>query len=504
MKLKSDYTFRRVESIGRSMMQFVASETFFKIIALLAVLQGVWFAIMFVPGIFDEVKHLSHVFIYADGASPFVSEQAQEWDYAGPIFRDPYYFYYIIMAIPLKIIRLFTEDYAMQIFILRLINVSFFVSGLYAFKRALQEARVFSKSIINVSLALLVVTPAFAPLPGAVNYDNLAFLLTGLFMLYAIRVLRSSKPDYKEISLFLVVCLLLVMTKWTLAILCIPALAIVGFNLGKKHGKQFLTKVKRSFDTTGTYFKVGSIVAIVILSGLIIERHVTNIVRYGGSAQVQCTEIMSLERCLSFHDFAVYHSTREAKPDSFEPMGVHYYGLSMFAPRMINTQTTLLPWRATELTPAIPPLGLLYFIFASVATVAIIVGWRRLVSNDSTRLLLFTSLSFVLLLMFYLYSLYAEYAIPAAISARYLIPVIPFIIALSLLVIKKQSPKKWRPFFPFLVLLSGLLLTQGGSIISYSLTADRDLIRQNDKVMTFEEYSNKVFRKIVINDSIVD
>src|SRR5690606_3687894 len=125
------------------------------------------------------------------------------------------YLFYYLMSWPLRILRLFTDSATLQIIGLRLINIAFFAGGLVLYRRALLAVTGRSRVVSNVTLLFFVLTPAVALLPGAVNYDNLAFLLFALLLLLAVKVIQIGTINFLRLAALASIGLLLCEVKWS-------------------------------------------------------------------------------------------------------------------------------------------------------------------------------------------------------------------------------------------------------------------------------------------------
>lgn len=491
-----------LDMLYRNARRVVVSDRFFQVTVVLAVAQALWYAISFEPGLFDEVKHLSRIYIFTDHPSPFLmGEQDPAWDHAGVVARSPYYFYYVLLSGPLRVFRWFFNDPTIEIILLRLINIGFFASGLVIMRKALLGVRRIPKSITHISLLLLVLTPALAPLAGAVNYDNLVFLLFAVLLLFTVRVINTKKPQYLDVAGLSIAALAMVMTKWTSAALFAPMLLFVLVHLLRLHGRGLWSLLVGSFKRAPRKLALASLSALVLLSVLVIERHIVNLVQYG-HFHVSCTKVLSYDRCLNFHDFQVYQWVIAGKPVDFEPISIPDYAMMLWIPRTISTQTTLLPWEATKLSPSIPPMHLLYTTMSLAGAALILINLKQILKDRTLSLLLFTSVSYISILIVFLYGNYVRYAVPAAVTGRYLQPILPVLAALAMLAALELCKGRQR-YLAVVAIVVALLYTQGGGIISHSLTAPEESYRTNQSIQRINTNMRSVFDAIVVkNESI--
>ncbi len=469
-----------VESLASELKKIVSSRYFFYFILLLAALQGLWYAFSFLPSLFDESKHLGRIIIYSNQLQPWITEQRVEWDHLSAIPRDPFYVFYYLMSWPLRFIRLFTQDVIIQTIFLRIINITFFVTGLVFYRKALLATKKINIGIINTALLVLVLTPSIAPLLGAVNYDNLVFLLFAILLLNATRTITQKNINFETVAKILIIGLFMVLIKWNSVALFAPLIAYVSYDLYRKHKKNSIHKLRDSIRTTSTATVMVATLGLIIATALIIERPVINTIIYG-SPDIKCNQIISHERCLKHRDYEVYNNVANNKPGNFDPVSIGQYSLMYWIPRMINTSVSLLPWQAARNSPALPVISTLYSLFALSSVVLVLVNLKELLKSKTLKLLMFVAACYTGILVLFLYSAYVKFAIPAAISSRYLLPIFPIIISLSILSAVQIFNKQKAVLIAALVIVL-IMFTQGGGIITHLLTAQDRLYWNNNSV----------------------
>ena len=454
----------------KNIVRFLGSNLFFKIILGVAVVQGLWYAFSFQPTLFDEPKHLERIFFYTHHALPFLGgNQDYSWDHLGAIIRDGSYLFYYLMSLPLRLFELFTQDTKTLVILLRILCLTLFVGGLFFFRKAFNSIKGISQSVTNVVLLFVVLTPAVAPLPGAVNYDSPVFLMFAIALWLAIRCINSKQIRPLDLSGLIILVLLMSIIKWTSIALSIPLVLYLSYLLWKRYDKRLIKEVVTAVKIAPRRLMWMAAAGLVISATLFIERPVMNTVLYG-QPEADCPRVIGYNRCLKFPDYAVYAAVGKAKPVDFKPMNPVEYFLSLWTPRMINTQVSLMPWQAKQLSPALPIIQILYFTFALAGVGLFLIYFRDFMRSDINKLLLVVVVGYVILLFIYLYKLYLTYAIPAAISGRYLLPILPILFYFVAISFKAALRKHNKALL--LLLVSVLLgFTQGGGIIAESLSA---------------------------------
>lgn len=185
-----------MEKIYKKIINILESRTFFWVVVALFVAQATWLAVSAsYPMIYDEYYHSGFIDIYSKHILPFINSQTPEQTVIyGDITRVPSYLFHYLLSFPYRIVGFFTDSFYIKIVSLRLINVAFVALGLIFFRKLLLQARL-KKSIIHVALFCVVMLPIFPYVAAHVNYDNLLFLLTPIFLIFGLQNLRSKKPD---------------------------------------------------------------------------------------------------------------------------------------------------------------------------------------------------------------------------------------------------------------------------------------------------------------------
>lgn len=440
------------------------SKRFFYFILILTAFQGLWYALSFQPIIYDEGRHFGFISRYTDKISPFISVQDPDWDVVGEVTRDGSYLFYYLMSFPLRVAEIFSDSLFVQILSLRLINIAFVIAGLYVYRRVLLRVGA-SVSVASIILLFFVLTPSLAPLPGAINYDNLVLLLFGLLLLLSIDVMQAKNIDFKKLIYVVSLGLFGTLIKFTFVALFAPVFLFVTYRLLRRHGKKIFVQLRKSFFVVGLAQRTLLIILLVAGLGLFIERPVQNFVKYGQVAP-QCTKIISEERCKK--NFTANRNLEAAKnkPRDFKPATPYSYTVNFWITGMITTQTRILPWRQP-----LPIMPFLYFTAVFGGAVLVLLYLREIVRKSEMWLLLVVSVTFTVILCVYNYTAYIELAQPVAITGRYLAPVVPIYMLFLVFALNAAFRKHKQLLVIALILLLGLF-TQGGGIISHLFQAD--------------------------------
>ncbi len=403
------------------------------------------------------------------------------------------------MSFPLRFFQLFTSDTALQIIGLRLINISFIVGGLIYYKKALCIIGGVSQSVINIVFLFLIITPVAAILPGSVNYDNLTFLLFAVFLLKAIRVIKSKKIETLSIIWLLILGLSMSIIKWTSIALILPAILYICFDLYIKHRKKIFSLLYQSFLKISKLYLITLLAVLALFAALFIERPLVNIVEYG-DADPDCAKVIGRERCLAYPDYAIYDRVAEQKPINFSPINPVEYLLTFWVPGMINTQVNVLPLEASRSSTPTPIVKAVYFIFALIGVFLVVSYIRVYLKSSILRLLIVISLGYVGLLFVRLYGAYDTYAVPAAISGRYLIPILPIFFYLTAISIRSMYGKNKKMLLASLLVVI-IALSQGGGIVTQALSA-QDRLYWDNNTMKSIDYKLRDILQTVVKENI--
>lgn len=430
-----------------------------------SIIQGAWYALSLKPWIYDEARHFENIQIYTTQLSPFLGQQQPAWDHLGEVVRDGSYMFYYVMSWPLRFLSWINSDPTFQMIGLRFICMAFFVYALILMRRALSEIRGFSGGMINLALLVFVLTPAAGFLAGIVNYDSLVFLLFALLFLLTVRIVKDSKLNAHRLIVLIMVSLFISVVKWTSIALVIPLLGYIAYDLIRKRNKNAFMELKSSFLRISSKTKIVLIIGVIITGALFIERPVTNTIIYGKPSP-QCEAVIGADRCNEFRDYTIYSKLRASKSPSFVPMSHFQYVTQYWLPTMSNTMTNLLELGGASQLPVTTKLYMLLLI-SSIALV--LVALRDILKNKARSMALILVAGYSLLLLIDEYGSYKLYGAPVATRARYLVPVLPIYITLCIFSINLLLSK-----YKKLLLISGvslvLLLSQGGSIVTYVLT----------------------------------
>lgn len=474
-------------------IKVVSSNYFFYVVLLIAALQALWYVFSIQPGINDEGRHFSNIVIYSHHWSPFLGKQNPAWDHLGEIVRDGSFMFYYVMSWPLRLIRLFTENQVHQLIGLRLVCMAVFIGGLALFRKALLEVGKAPKSVLHLVFLFFVITPTVAILPATVNYDNLVFLLFALVLLLSVRVVKSASVSFANIASILIAGLLMTVVKWASIALFAPIILYVCYDLYEKHKLKALPLLLQSARKLPRHQLPLLVAGLVMAAGLFIERPVVNTIKYG-NPEPACQSVISAQRCMQFPDYVTYANVEANKPVGFLPEDPVRYFLASWEPKMADTASNLLERGAVS---EIPVAVALYDVLALAGIVLVLICLRDFWRSKVHQLLLTVMVLYTAFLVMDEYMSYVKYGVPAAVRARYLIPVLPIFIYFAALSLTYLLGRYKKALLTSVIVLL-LLCTQGGSIITFSLTTPENLYWQSSKTEDFNNTLRNIFRPLVV------
>ncbi len=445
---------------------------FFYAIVGLLVLQSVWIALTArYPQAFDENYHLGLIRLHAGQWLPFFAQHIPGAEVYGAISRDPSYLYHYIFSIPYRLLDVITDSQAVQVIVLRLMNIGLFVGGLFVYRKVLAELGA-SLRLMHVVMLFFVLTPIMPLLAGQINYDNFIFLLTGLLFLYTVRYMKRLRRDRViDVRLLLLIGLyglLASVVKYTSTPVFMAVVAILGFYSFRAYrGRLSFTAI---WDWPKKPVAVGLGLALVVLSGLALERYGVNLVRYHTPVP-DCADVLTIEQCKSYSPWVRDYLYAESYPKP-SAWGIFVYP-GVWAHRMVfETMFTITsrfyPDGTVEYVPA-PPLTVANYTAWTLVTVGSVLAlyyMRRLWSMTYLRILLLAIAFYTLVLFLKNFSMYLHTGEAMAIHGRYLISVFPVLyMALALCFgwlfehLGKPKAKIWLAVITLLFFIHGAGIT---------------------------------------------
>lgn len=502
--------------IDLKIRSILASQWFWIAVMVVFVIQSFWitFSAMY-PQAFDEQFHFGLIQTYANFWHPVLEQQPANAESFGAVARDPSFLYHYLMSFPYRSISIFTQDQALQVIFLRLINVAMFGAGLVLFRRLLKNIGL-SDWIRNVILAVAVLIPIVPQLAGQINYDNLIMLVSALSLLLGIKIVKKLTAERKlpvyELSLLAVVGLFGVLVKYAYAPL-IFGIGLYILILLFKHLRwvraEFIKTIK-PMSTRNILSPKVVILSIAFLSlfALFVQRDVVNVVQYQAVAP-NCGDILSVESCSQYSVWN--HDTNESakvaageKPISNNPF---WY------------MTQWVFWMWYRLFFAVngmhhsfenyPPLPVPSMTFAAAAITSVLaasyfgIRSRQLFAKNTrpiARLLVVSIGVMVLALILQGVAKYRETGVLQIMNGRYLLPIMIPAIGLIVLALQNLLTKLRSKNISWGIISAAIIIgmSYGGGIGTFILRSDNGWYWNNSTVQQVNNRAREALEPIVI------
>ncbi len=467
--------------IQRKLYGWLAAPWFFYVIVGLLVLQGLWLALTArYPQAFDENYHFGLIQLHAQQLLPYFTQHPPGAEIYGAVSRDPSYLFHYLFSLPYRLLQYLTDSLAVQVILLRLLNIGLFVWGLFVSRRLLLELGA-SRRLMHVVLFFFVLTPIMPLLAAHINYDNLIFPLTGLMFLALVRFMKRLGQDGKiavdQLLLFLLYGLTASIVKYTFTPLLLAGAIAIVFALfrSRKHASSVLRRLQFPARSAALL----PVLLLLLVGGLFVERYGINLARYGTPIP-DCSQVLSVEQCQRYSPWARDHLYSNTLPEP-TTQGIAVYPFvwvhRMVFETMFTISSRFYPDGITVEYWPWPPLTVANYTawtIVVVGSVLMLRHARRLWRMTYLRYLLLIIGFYTLVLFIKNFSMYLHTGEAVAIHGRYLIPLYPVLyLALALgfgwaldRFVNRQQFKTW------LVVATTVLLLQGGGIVVWIVRSD--------------------------------
>lgn len=492
-----------MKQLSRTLVRFLASRRFFCILLIFFVCEALWivFSAMY-PMAFDEDFHLGVIRIYANQWSPILSHQPNGPAPYGALTIDPSYLYHYLMSFPYRAIAAFTDNQAIQVVCMRLINVAFFSGGIVLFRRVLLRAKT-SPALTHTVLALFVLVPIVPQLAAHINYDNLLVLLVPLLCLLAmgtVDALKVRRVNVGYVLLFTVLALVTSLVKYAALPIVLGMFIYLVIKLHQAfrgHCAKLWTAVASGWQQLTRTSKVAAIGGLFIMLALFAQRYGLNLYRYH-TLVPDCNAAVSVERCNAYGPFARNYRMHNENSYDFNRSLLGYTGtwLSGMWERLFFTVNGPVSSFATRL-PLPTPSGA-FIVISLLCFVLLLYYWRR-VFKEHSFLVMFTGVTLIYCVVLwidgYMQFLYTRQ--PVAINGRYLIPLLPLMgavggRALSVAFRSYASARAW------LAALAIILFLYGGGAMTFILRSDHSWDWQNPIVFWANDTTRAILSPIIV------
>ncbi len=467
------------QSLYQRIAAFAGSRKFFWVVVTLFVLEAAWIALSGrYPMAFDEDFHLGIIRLYAHHVGPFWSSQPPGGNAFGAVARDPSYLYHWLMSFPYRMVSMFTHDQTIQVLWLRAINIGFFAAGLAVYRQLLLKTGA-SRAIVHVCLLIFVLVPVVPLLAAQINYDNLLFPAFGLTLLLTARfderLARQKRIDAPLLLAVLLACLLTSLVKYAF----LPAFAAIVIYLGIRLRSYLISprtlwrEFSKSMRRFGAFSSVLLVAAVLVASGLFIERYGINMVRYHTPIP-DCSKVLSVKACSQYGPWIRdYNSSLNSVDEEHNPAvfaADWFYGMWLRSFFAVDGPATDFQTRGPFIVPGISAI-----VFAGVSVVLAAAYGRCILRRFNApvlRLLAAVVALYIVALWLDGYRAYVHAGRPVAINGRYLIPIFLPVFLIGALAVGefcKRYPQNLKLFIGGIALLTMLW---GGGVLTYILRSN--------------------------------
>ena len=489
-----------MKNILRTLTAAFRSRYFFYGVMVFFVFESLWIALSSLyPMAFDEDFHVGIIQIYSAQWSPFLPDQPQGADAFGALARDPSYLFHYLMSFPYRIVRLFTDDQAIQVILLRCLNIAFFAGGLVLFRRMIVLVTK-SPALAHVGLLLFVLIPIVPQLAGQINYDNLLFLLMGWLCLLLLQLCNLWKSRRLDIGLVVVVfnlCLLMSLVKYAfLPIFAAVVVFLAGYILHVCAKNNWRAVVRRAFSHMSRTTIIGLSLLTLVSGILFVQRFGVNTIVYR-TPVVDCGKVLSYDHCKSYGPWIRNYNYAQTKQDVNESL-LSYTGVWL---RDLHRRLFFAVNGPASGYANYRPLPIPYVtagVLVAISVVLVLLYAKKLFTGQ--LFLQFSLLAIVLYcgaLWIENYSQYIETGQPVAINGRYLIPVIPLWIALAgrafQLALKKHQLVK-----PILASVVIVLFLQGGGLLTFIIRSDASWYWSQPTVLRVNQEAQRLVSPLIV------
>jgi hypothetical protein len=458
------------------LFSFISGRYFFTLTLVFFVIQSIWTALIgLYPMAFDEDTHLGIIRFFAQHSNPFFSQQPDYLNQYGPIAHDPSYLYRYLMSFPWRAITFITDNFTVQVILMRFINIGLFVLGLIIFRKLLLLATS-NRLLVNLALLLVVLTPNSSQLAAQINYDNLLIPLMAASLWVAVKFvskLKENKPDPWLATWFIVLAASASLTKFTYITILLPTLIYMGWhliNFYRRRKKRIWRDISNSFKATSRWQAAAMIVLVIFSSGLFIERYAGNIARYH-TPTPSCVKIIGPVKC---QDYSIYQRDilyKQSKLDNINknPFLFTYRWLKHMNYNLMMALSG--PYNGYAVGQPLPLPYTASIIFGITGIILCAVYFRKVFNNSALRLFILILAVYLGLLWITNYGGYVSTGRRLAIQGRYLVPFLP-IFYLCFLMAYQQLLKHWPKIRISLATILILAFLWGGGVLPYILHSD--------------------------------
>lgn len=426
-------------------LKLLASRWFFFVIVMLFAVQAAQLALTSAyPMAFDESYHVGVTQFFSGYWQPFVSSQSPDTYVHGAIAHNPSFLYHFLLSFPYRVVAAFTDNVAVQVVVLRLVNVGLAVGTLFVLRRLFVQLHVMPH-LSNLVLFVVALTPMFSALSAQVNYDNAIVLLTAVVGYYLVKLLTAEQLHARTFMLLLAMSLLGCLVKFSFLPVLLGVFLCVGIVFVRRARRcgsgELFGQLQNTAKTLGRkqLLALGALGTVSV--GLFVSFYGYALVRYHNPVP-QCNQILSVEACTHYYAWNRNFLAAQNKTD---------------APLMNPAEYTLLWVRAVyyhlfaELIPTggivgvAKPFYVAVMALTAAAALCVLVRIRDIFARyPALKLLSLVTVVYLLFLWGRNYSEYVRLGEWVAVQGRYIVPVMPVVYLLLVLGVRSWLQSSGR------------------------------------------------------------
>lgn len=447
---------------------------------------------------FDEEFHIGIIKLYASRFNPIIGAHIPGTESFGAVSRDPSYLYHYVMSYPWRVITHFIHSFEAQVIAMRLLNIILFGVGIWIWRNVLRNTGIETVAV-NIILLVFVLTPVIPLVAAQINYDNLLFLMTGLFMLSALRILSALKKqqlDALDVGLLLLLGLMTSLVKYAFLPIFVITVAylVVMVLMHAKYSRMYRRSLTQSLQSVRPLLKGLLIVSLVLVSFLFIERYGVNTIRYKTPIP-ECDQVLSIDQCQAYGPWARNYMYLQQKTSfSLRPFWYVNFWMRRIVFNLLFAVNGYWTGYSTANPIIWPKTG---FILASfLGLLGLLVYARRIFANPITRFFAVVSALYILILFMQNLSEYIHLGNPVAIQGRYLLPVLIPLYYLAFMGIKQLTGRSARLQFVLSSVVIGCFLLGGGAL-TYIARSNDEWYWKNQTVVDINSRAQKMVHYVV-------
>lgn len=492
-------------SVWQKLQAAAASKWLFVGSLIWLALQSLWLILSSNLLPYDEYYHIGIIEFYSRQWSPLITQQPAEMSLYGDLTRLPAYLYHYLMSFPYRLLDVFTDNQALIIIGLRLLNVAMIIVGIVLFRRLFREAKV-SERVINLATLVFVATPIVPLLSAQNNYDNAMFMLTPVVLILAYRLVTKT-PELKTLLWLGTVGMLATLIKYNFIVIFGAVAVYVAWVLLYRHKQKLFRLLLVSMQKVPKATLLAAVVFVLTL-GLFTERFGVNAVRYK-QVKVDCAKVQPREVCMQYSPWRRNQNALTKMPE--EPLygGAVTY-TSHWVAIIMRGYFAIFANIVPENTDVPDPYG--HYVFKNLLPLPIVLGYsfvvlgllalmlniKELWQKHLTRLTVVSSALLVLALWTFNFTFYLKYGRAYAIQARYLIPMmLPLLVLFgqALTMTVRRTSLRW---LKWLLLTMVALYVLSGGIAGWIIKSNDNWYWPNNSLVLSANRTAKAMLKWVV------